>query len=105
MDGLGRLVGDGISSLVSTAVAVAPPTRALGTALANLDRSSTTVFAAASESAAFLSVPCSSTCPRATVGLGAGVPGGPNATIPSSVTLAEPLGESADRTVTAAMPS
>ena len=39
-----------------------------------------------------------------TVGVGVGVPGGPNAVTPFAVTGAEPLGESAEVTETLAMP-
>ena len=89
---------------MSIAVAVTPPTSAWVPSDANVERSSRTVRSAVSESAALVSVPCSSTRPSTSVGAGAALPGGPCATIPSAVTVADPEGESRVVTVTPSMP-
>ena len=93
------------ASLVSIAVAVVPPTRAFRPSASIDSRICRTVSVAASESAASESVACSMTLPSTAVGSGAGVPGGPIAPMPSSVTGAVPDGESSATTLRLSTPS
>ena len=89
-------------SRVSMLVAVSPP---IWAAPSSSVRSSRTVSDAWSLSAASVRVASSRTWPSLTVGVGAGVPGGPSGWMPSAVTGAVPAGESAAMTETESTPS
>ena len=90
------------ASLVSMAVAVTPPTRAPGATALSSERICRTAATASEESAAPVSVACSSTSPRTTVGVGTGAPGRPDALMPSLVMVAVPLALPSDTTATLA---